>query len=281
MNRLLKTLILAVMVAGATSASAASTVRLVYATPYDVSSLEGAVGDPLYTHLRAHVKTSRHAGGTWKVAVHYETSPSLPWATATMSRWGHHGTHSMYDVRIPRAPLRFFIRATWTGKINGLLVTRVYQDNNDGAHYYVEPHGDGTAGAVGGYVGFINARSEAVLVERARVPSRLALFDQYVCGAFVVQATSRRHVTGVRLTTNDWRTSTDADLVYGNLDISGGCGSELARLYLFEHRVQSRVAKPTLPVTLKVRYMDQDTGEEYWDDNFGQCYTVRAGEIVE
>ncbi|MBU1693326.1 MAG: hypothetical protein KKC51_05115 [Verrucomicrobia bacterium] len=280
MKRLTKMLVVLALAFSAVSASAA-TVRLVYAAPFDVSSLEGAVGDSRYVNIRVHVKTSRHVGGSWNVAVHYENGPFLPWATATMSPRGNYGTHSMYDVRIPRAPLRFFVRATWTGKINGLLTTRAYQDNNGGATYSVAPHGTTTAGVVGGYVGLLNAYTSALLVERARFPSRLDLYDQYINGCFVVQATSSRHAAGVRLTTDNWRTATDAALVGGNMDISGGYGSELVRLYIFEHRIQSRVTKPTLTVKFKVRYLDETTGREDWDDNFGQYYTVRAGETIQ
>ncbi|MBU1695154.1 MAG: CBM21 domain-containing protein [Verrucomicrobia bacterium] len=269
-----------VLLFAAHSAMAAklSPVRLVYASP----QIRGSVYDQdLYTDINVHVDNMDGQPGSWSVYLRYHTNPGRPWLgpwpTMPMIQAGNYGTHRLYTATVPSANVCFEIIATWRS-YSGLPLTETYRDNNDGSYYRVSAFARrpySPAGAVGGHVGLVTARNFS-RIDRSRPGS--TLYNQYVEGEIVVPNLVASRIAGIRMTTDNWATSVDVPVsdwhVFSNGDEDLAWGA-------FDRLVAGRLTKPNKTVKFKVYFRDPVSGQVYWDSNFGQDYTVKAGETLQ
>jgi hypothetical protein len=266
--------------AQAATAAILSPVRLVYASPEVGGDWHDA---DLTTDIRAHVDLMDGAAGSWAVSVRYHTNPGRPWLgpwpTMPMMLTENYDTHRVYRALIPDDGLCFEIIAVRTcwNPLTGRLTTETYRDNNNGAYYVISAFAGApgtTAGAVGGNVGLVVASNYS---RTAVSGSTLGLFNQYVAGRIVVPNVSASRVAGIRMSTDNWGTSTDVPIASWSVGSHGDEGLAWGR---FLGVIGSRVTKPVRTVKFKVYYRDPITGQEFRDANFGQDYTVLAGETI-
>ncbi|HOW96932.1 MAG TPA: hypothetical protein P5567_10070 [Kiritimatiellia bacterium] len=255
------------------SAMAQSPLRLVFAAP-----IEGAAGGVSwsYSDIYVHVDSMDGLGGSWGAVVHHDGGAGGSWIDTPMSLVGHYGTHMLFYARVPRARMRFAIRATWSYAVSGMTTTRDYWDNNGGADYSVIVQGGAVDGIVGGNVGLVVASNYCRTV--SGLPAIPRLCNQYVAGTLVVQSTAPSVVAGIRVTTDNWRHFTDIP-VSSAASYGFGYGSAQVRVCRFEQRIGTRMTKPNRTAKFAVYFRDA-LGREFWDNNFEQDYTVRAGGTI-
>ncbi|MBP7829976.1 MAG: hypothetical protein KA248_08680 [Kiritimatiellae bacterium] len=263
----------AVLLAGAFSSAAQSPIRLVFAAP-----IEGAAGGVSwsYSDVYVHVDSMDGLGGAWRAFVHHDGGAGGAWVDTGMSLVGHYGTHMLFYARVPRARMRFAIRATWSYAVSGMTFTHDYWDNNGGADYSVIVHGGAADGLVGGKVGLVVASNYHRVA--SSVPGLPRRYNQYVAGTLVVQSTAPSLTAGIRVTTDNWATYTDVPIV-SSTSYGFGYGSAQVQLCRFERRVGTLLTKPNRTAKFAVYYRDA-SGREFWDNNFGQDYTVKSGETI-
>ena len=262
-----------VLLGSGLSARAQSPIRLVFAAP-----IEGAAGGVSwsYSDIYVHVDSMDGLGGAWSAVVHHDGGAGGAWIDTPMSLVGHYGTHMLFYARVNRARMRFAIRATWSYAVSGMSYTQDYWDNNGGADYQVIVHGGAADGLVGGKVGLVVASNYSRVA--SGVPALPRRYNQYVAGTLVVQSTAPAPIAGIRVTTDNWRNFIDVP-ISSSPSFGFGYGSAQVRMCRFEGRIGSLLIKPNRTAQFAVYFRDE-AGREYWDNNFDQNYTVRAGETI-
>jgi hypothetical protein len=214
-------------------------VRLEYATAQEWS--EGGASSE-YTYVRVKVQ---NLNPVKTVKLHYRTSSG--WSDAVLA-WEN--SHSDYDV-FSAAQAPYVNEFAISYLVNGVI----YWDNNGFRNYQIANFGS----AVGG---------GAVLRE-----VQLLYFSSYtsgLTGKLYVENLSYAKRVGIRFSVDGGRTWSDSDANYMGL-VGEGAFTALGPVE------QWQFSTPILNAgsyTFAVYYNNLETGEWFWDNNFGKNYEI-------
>ena len=240
-----------------------SSIRLKYATTQSFA-VGGVPGGVTYTYVRAKV---RNLAFEKHVAVHFRGLSAEAWLNMDLNWVAHYGTHDIFGRDGGFATNEFVVFATQGG------VTAF--DNNSGANYHVGSN----QSLVGGNV----ALHRAVARQGIQGGGGFIFQTSWFEGEIYVQNLNFAKRIGVRHTVDGWATVADAEASYvgpvAEGVYAGGVGAEL-----WQFRTPELNLNPVSPVfEFAVFYQRLDTGEMFWDNNFGLNYRLSkmSGATVE
>jgi hypothetical protein len=228
-------------------------VRLKYAESDNFSPGGGLTGVN-NTKVTAKVKNIAFAKD---VAIHY-AQPDGAWAQRPLS-WQKNFTGYDLFIRTDNtfSTTEFVIRYTVSG--------HTFWDNNGGANYHVNSARPNT---VGGNV----ILNKATARRGSQAGGGFVFTTSWVEGEIFVKNLSFNKRVGIRLSTNEWATFQDTDASFnGNVSVAVG----LSQVEIWKFKTpELNLDQSTPNFRFAIFYNNLNTGEWFWDNNFGQDYTL-------
>ena len=221
-------------------------VRLEYATAQDFSS-----GAASFRGIYVRVKV-RNLAFDKQVRLHFRADSQ--WSDADLDWTANYGSYDVFSAA----------RAPYTNEfaVSYYVGGRTYWDNNDSRNYSVPNF----RSAVGG----------RVMLRRARLTG-FAAFQTNVSGTLFVENLSFRKKVGIRLSPDGGASWVDVDARYVGVASEG---SNVALGPVEQWDYTSPVFN-TGAYVLAAYYSNLETGEWYWDNNFGQDYRLSGQPEIE
>jgi hypothetical protein len=235
-------------------------VRLKYVES-DTFSPGGGVTGVENTVLTAKVKNiafakevalvSALSGGAW-------TERPLAW----QEHFGDYDTFAIYSGNTFYLN-DFALRYTVDGQ--------TFWDNNGGANYHLDELGPNT---VGGNV----VLNLATARRGTEAGGGFVFTTSWVEGEIYVNNLSFTRQVGIRLTANGWASFQDTDAsFYGQVPVAEG----VSRVETWKFKTpEYNLDESTPDFQFAIYYHDLDTGRFFWDNNFGQDYTLSKTDLA-
>ena len=230
-----------------------SPIRLKYVES-DSFSPGGGVTGVKNTHVTAKVQDLAFAKD---VALHYAQSDGT-WAETSLGFQNHFGDYELYQLADSTVVInQFVLRYTVAGQ--------TYWDNNNGANYAVSETQPNT---VGGNV----VLNTATAHRGTEAGGGFVFTTSWVEGEIYVKNLSFNKRVGIRLTTNGWAASRDTDAMFSGKAVVAEGLSQVER-WTFK-TPEFNLDESTPDFQFAIYYNDIDNGQFFWDNNFGQNYTL-------
>jgi Carbohydrate/starch-binding module (family 21) len=234
-------------------------VRLKYAES-DTFSPGGGIGPVTNTTITAKVQNLAFAKD---VAIHY-AQPDGTWAERPLpfQRWfGTYDTFSRNDGTF--VTTEFVVRYT----VNG----QTFWDNNGGTNYRVDELRPNT---VGGNV----VLNKAIARRGLQAGGGFTVVTSWVEGEIYVKNLSFNKRVGIRLSANDWASFRDTDASFAGL-VTVAEGLSQVEVWTFK-TPEFNLDVSTPVFRFAIFYNNLDSGEWFWDNNFGQDYTLSKADAA-
>ncbi len=176
-------------------------------------------------------------------------------AMAWQKSFGNYDLFSFSDSSITTN--EFAVRYTVDGQ--------TFWDNNNGANYRVDEINPNT---VGGNV-VLNA---ATARQGSESGGGFVFTTSWVEGNIYVKNLSFNKRVGIRLSSNGWASFLDTNATFGGT-VPVAEGSSQVEMWTFK-TPEFNLDATHPDFNFAIFYNDLDTGEWFWDDNFGQSYTL-------
>ena len=220
-------------------------VRLAYGTAQDFHPSSGV--HVFYTYVVARVDNIGYAK---QVSLHFRQG-SGQWGEHPLSWIEWRGDHDIFSTVPPHAPLTTEFALSYT--VNG----QTYWDSQFGRNYRL----DALKTVVGGHIALVRATTRLIG----------QFSDRDVTGEIHVNNLSPSKVVGVRLSTDGGTTWQDVAASYA------GPATEAAYVNLGVvelWRFQTPVFAGLHPIRLAAYFRDLQSGNAFWDNNFGHNYVL-------
>jgi len=148
--------------------------------------------------------------------------------------------------------------------------SQTFWDNNCGANYHVDPVHPNT---VGGNV----IPNRAMARRGVQAGGGFTFVTSWVEGEILVQNLSFNKRVGIRLSANGWASSQDSDASFGGVvPVATG----LSQVEVWKFKTPELNLDHSTPVfVFAIFYNDLDTGQWFWDNNFGQDYPLSKADF--
>jgi len=148
---------------------------------------------------------------------------------------------------------------------------QTFWDNNNGADYHVD---DSHPNTVGGSV----VLNKATARRGAEAGGGFVFTTSWVEGEILVKNLSFNKRVGIRLTANNWATSQDTLAGFGGtVPVAEG----LSEVEVWKFKTpEFNLDESTPAFRLAIFYNNVDTGAFFWDNNFGQDYTLSKADLA-
>jgi len=228
-------------------------VRLKYIES-DNFSPGGGVTGVNNTKLTAKVK---NLAFTKDVALHYAQSDGT-WTEKALSWQKNFGAYDVFALSDNTFVITQFV-------IRYSVDSQTFWDNNDEADYHIDELRPNT---VGGNV----VLNKATARRGTQAGGGFVFTTSWVEGEIFVKNLSFNKRVGIRLSTNGWASFQDTDASFnGNVSVAEG----LSQVEVWKFKTPELNLDESRPdFIFVVFYNDLDTGEWFWDNNFGQDYTL-------
>ena len=229
-------------------------VRLKYATTQEFA-LGGIPGGVAYTYVRAKVKNDHFEKD---VHVHYREPGTSGWADVELPWIANYGDYDLFGRDQGFVTHEFVVRASVGGETEW--------DNRGGANY--------TIGNFRQVVGEEVVLARAVAKQGLQGGGGFTIRTSWFEGEIYVNNLAFAKRVGVRYTANGWASWQDRDAVYwspageGTYATSGGVEVWRFKTPELNYDAASDV------FAFAVYFNRPDTGQWYWDNNFGQNYKL-------
>lgn len=228
-------------------------VRLKYAES-DNFSPGGGITGVNNTKITAKIKNIAFAKD---VAIHY-AQPDGAWVQRPLS-WQK--TLTGYDL-FTRSDNTF---STTEFVIRYTVSAQTFWDNNGGANYHVD---SGRPNTIGGNV----ILNKATARRGSQAGGGFVFTTSWVEGEIFVKNLSFQKRVGIRLSANEWATFQDSDASFnGNVSVAVG----LSQVEIWKFKTpELNLDQSTPTFRFAIFYNNLATGDWFWDNNFGQDYTL-------
>jgi hypothetical protein len=198
------------------------------------------------------------------VAIHY-VQPDGTWVERPLS-WQKNFTGYDLFTRTDNtfSTTEFVIRYTVSGQ--------TFWDNNGGANYHVD---SGWPNTVGGNV----ILNRATARRGSQAGGGFVFTTSWVEGEIFVKNLSFQKQVGIRLSANEWATFQDTHASFnGNVSVAVG----LSQVEIWKFKTpELNLDQSSANFRFAVFYNNQNSGEWFWDNNFGQDYTLSKSDLVQ
>jgi Carbohydrate/starch-binding module (family 21) len=228
-------------------------IKLKYAESSTFSPGGGVTGVNI-TQITAKVKNIAFAKD---VALHYAQSDGI-WIERALIWQETFGAYDLFGLSDNSFVMTQFV-------IGYSVDGQTYWDNNDGANYHLD---EIRPNALGGNV----ILNKATARRGAQAGGGFVFTTSWVEGEIFVKNLSFNKRVGIRLSANGWAGFQDTDALFdGNVAVAEG----LSRVEMWKFKTGELNLDESRPdFMFAVFYHNLDTGEWYWDNNFGQDYTL-------
>jgi hypothetical protein len=215
----------------------------------------GGIGNVEITQASAKVVNLGFQKG---VAIRYR-QPDGSWAERSLSWQRNFGDYDLFsgdfnDFTTNQFAIRY--------SVNG----QTFWDNNSFADY----HADTVHPNVVAELKVI--LNKAVAKRGNQAGGGFVFTTSWAEGEIYVQNRSFNKRVGIRLTANNWATSHDTDAAYGGL-VPVAAGASAVEVWKFK-TPEFNLDESTSDFQFAIYYHDHDTGEWFWDNNFGRNYRL-------
>jgi hypothetical protein len=228
-------------------------VRLKYAESDNFSPGGGLTGVN-NTDITAKVRNIAFAKD---VAIHY-AQPDGTWVERPLTWQKNYGSYDVFSRSDNTfVTTRFVIRYSVDGQ--------TFWDNDDGADYHVD---EGRPNTVGRNV----MLNKATARRGSQAGGGFVFTTSWVEGEILVKNLSFNKRVGIRLSANGWASFQDTDASFnGNVSVAEG----LSQVEVWKFKTPELNLDESRPdFQFAVFYNNLDTGAWFWDNNFGQDYTL-------
>lgn len=236
-------------------------VRLISAVPFNYAVSGMTYNNTTFTVHAKNIGTS----ASRVVSIHYKNGAT--WSTTPMTKTYDYGTHSVYSLTLGSSSYEFVVKYENS--------TGTFWDNNGGANYKVAAWSTTPpfqAGAVGGNVGLVAATNKVAL--ESTYYGADYIYSYTINATIAVEDLSYNKRVALRMSFNNGATWQDVDAVYFSTSSTGGGQKvqtwKVNNFFYLAHPL-------TNDIKFAVFYQNKDTGIWYWDNNFGQNYTLPKG----
>ncbi len=196
------------------------------------------------------------------VAIRFALSDGV-FTEKAMSFQDHFGDYELYSLSDNGfVTNQFVVRYTVAGQ--------TFFDNNGGSDYRVDGSRPNTCG------GNVDL-NKAIAHKGSEAGGGLVFTTSRVEGEILVKNLSFNKQVGIRLTANDWATFQDTLATFsGTVSLPEGASQVEVWKFLtpeFNLDLSSPVSR------FAIFYFNLDTGESFWDNNFGQNYTISKDDL--
>ncbi|PSB30259.1 carbohydrate-binding protein [Stenomitos frigidus] len=192
-----------------------------------------------------------------EVALHYQ-QPNGAWTERSLTFQANFGNYDLFTASFnDLVTTQFVIRYSVDGQ--------TFWDNNNFANYHVD---SGRPNVVGKNV----VLNTAVARRGGQAGGGFVFTTSWVEGEIYVNNLAFSKVVGIRLTTNGWRSFQDTNASFsGTLPVATG----LSEVEVWKFKTpELNLDESTLNFQFAVFYNTPTTGESFWDNNFGQDYSL-------
>ena len=192
------------------------------------------------------------------VALHYQ-QPDGTWAEQGLNWQSNFGDYDLFSGNFnDRVTTQFVIRYSIDGQ--------TFWDNNNFSNYHVnsaQPNvvADRTV-----------ALNKAIAKRGSQAGGGFVFTTSWVEGEIYVQNLSFNKRVGIRLTANNWTTSHDTDASFSDT-VPVATGLSEVEIWNFK-TPEFNLDESTPNFRFAIYYNDLDTGELFWDNNFGRDYIL-------
>jgi len=196
------------------------------------------------------------------VALHY-AQPDGTWAEKPLDWRADFGNYDLFQLKDSSfVTNQFVVRYTVDGQ--------TFWDNNHGANYSISETQPNT---VGGHV----ALNVATARRGTEAGGGFVFTTSWVEGEIYVFNLSFNKRVGIRLTADGWATSQDTDAFYSG-PVSVAEGQSQVERWSFK-TPEFNLDESTPNFQFAIYYNDADTGQWFWDNNFGQNYILSKEDL--
>lgn len=238
---------------------AQQTVRLKYAESDNFSPGGGLTG---VNNTKITVKVQNIAFAK-DVLIHY-SQPNRTWAEKSLTWQKNFATYDLFTRNDNTfVTTEFVIRYSADGQ--------TFWDNNNGANYKVDGSRPNT---VGGNV----ILNKATACRGTQAGGGFVFTTSWVEGEILVKNLSFNKRVGIRLTTNGWSTFQDTDAAFnGNEPVAVG----LSQVEIWKFKTpELNLDQSTPDFMFAIFYNNLNTGQWFWDNNFGLDYTLSKADLT-
>jgi hypothetical protein len=228
-------------------------IRLKYAESDNFSPGGGLTGVN-NTQIAAKVQNLAFAKD---VALHY-TQPDGTWVERALNWQKNFGAYDVFGRSDNTfVTTQFVLRYTANGE--------TFWDNNDGGNYHID---EIRPNMVGGNV----TLNKAIARRGSQAGGGFVFTTSWVEGEIFVKNLSFKKRVGIRLSTNGWTSFQDTNASFnGSVAVAEG----LSQVEIWNFKTPELNLDESRPdFKFAVFYNNLDTGEWFWDNNFGQDYTL-------
>lgn len=234
-----------------------SPVKLKYAIAQSVE-VDGV--NITYTYVKVKVQNLAEPK---TVEILYKDSAG-DWVTAPIDLSSNYGDYHVFEALNAPYTAEFAIRYT----VDGID----YWDSNYGANYKLVTNNDNIIGA-------------NVILNKATVKTDINSGTLWLEGEIYVKRLSFNKRIGIIFSGDDGRSWTETNATYQGVEIEGAYDTifnPAIEVWKFKTPAQNYPVEPDY-FRLAVYYKNDETGEAYWDNNFGQDYKISkaSGSTIE
>ena len=197
------------------------------------------------------------------VALHY-SQPDGTWVERALTWQKNFGAYDVFGRNDNTfVTTQFVLRYTVDGQ--------TFWDNNDGGNYHIDEIRPNT---VGGNV----MLNKATARRGSQAGGGFVFTTSWLEGEIFVKNLSFNKRVGIRLSTNGWTNFQDTNASFnGSVAVAEG----LSQVEIWKFKTPELNLDESRPdFKFAVFYNNLDTGEWFWDNNFGQDYTLSKTDLA-
>ncbi|MDD5463433.1 MAG: hypothetical protein PHG00_17775 [Methylococcales bacterium] len=192
------------------------------------------------------------------VALHFQ-QPDGSWVERNLDWQKNFGDYDLFSGNFNNnVTTQFVIHYTVDG--------RIFWDNNNFANYHIN---SGQPNVVADRTIVLN---KAVARRGSEAGVGFVFTTSWVEGEIYVQNLSFNKCVGIRLTANNWIASEDTDASFSET-VSVATGTSEVEIWSFR-TPEFNLDESSLNFRFAIYYKDLDTGELFWNNNFGHDYVL-------
>ena len=198
------------------------------------------------------------------VALHYR-QPNGTWTERALNWQSNSGDYDLFGGNFSDiVTTEFVIRYAAGGQ--------TFWDNNDSTNYHVD---SGQPNVVGERSVVLN---QATARRGTEAGGGFVFTTSWTEGEIYVQNRSFNKRVGIRLTANNWATFLDTDATFSGT-VTVATGTSEVEIWKFKTG-EFNLDESTPDFRFAIYYQDIDSGEWFWDNNFGRDYTLSKADLA-
>lgn len=272
-KRIASLLLVLVMLVGAlviapTASAVTNEVSLIYAKPMSETIFEQQTGQYIRTDIWAEGYVEvLNLGYVKNVTIHYSNDNGSTWQDVAATYYKPtHGNYEAWKFVTPVKSVGMRSGASFDFAIKYQVNGQTYWDNNNGENYYVYTgYAPGTTMAIG--------NGGVALNDSTFRPDFSNPAVHVLSGSVMLKNIDYNKVVKIRYSTDDWATYQEAALSYSSTVWTyrpGNVGPSDLEYWTFSVNLPSSATTVQFAISYTVN------GTTYWDNNFGDNYTMNA-----